>query len=155
MAIRDYDHPDPTRVVGNIRKVLVSGNMGDLEKGAYQFLITHCGFIAHYDHQGFIATYRDDLTSFVHQFLSQLGIGWDTWLDNKGSHLYDVSYKGRVLADIIRELIPIFEWHRPAIEAAYADRQKAKAEALLRRLAGDLGYQLVEKGGERDGMVAN
>ena len=147
MAIREYDHPDPTRVVDNIRKVLERGDMALLEKGAYQFLIIHCGFIAHYDHQGFIATYRDDLPSYVHQFLSQHGNGWDTWLTNERSYLYDVSYKGKMLADIIRELIPIFEWHQPAIEAAYADRQKAKAEALLRRLAGDLGYELVKKGG--------
>lgn len=50
MPVRNYDSPNPTRVVANIRKVLASGGMELLEKGAYDLLITHCGFIAHYDH---------------------------------------------------------------------------------------------------------
>ncbi len=145
MPVRNYDSPNPTRVVANFRKVLASGDMQLLEKGAYDFLITHCGFIAHYDQAGFIATYKDDLLSFVHQFLSQMGLGWETWLDNPRSYLYDVSYKGKLLADIIRELIPIFMAYRPAIEAAQKDRTRRIAEGHLRALAEELGYDLVAR----------
>lgn len=142
--VRNYDSPNPTRVVANIRKVLAEQNMALLEKGSYNLLITHCGFIAHYDQGGFIATYRDNLPAFVGLFLRQLGMGWDVYLDRPSSYLYDVSYQGKLLADIIRELIPIFEAYKPAIEAAHALHSKMDAEATMRALAKKLGYEVIK-----------
>jgi len=147
MPTRNYDTPNPARVVANIREVLATGNMEALEKGSYNFLTTHCGFIAHCDQQGFIATYKDDLVSFVHQFLSQMGGGWKIYLDNPGSYLYDVSYRGKLLADIVRELLPIFHAYQPAIEAHQKERARRVAEGHLRILAEELGYDLMKKGG--------
>lgn len=146
MPVRNYDKPDPARVVANIRKVLATGNMELLEKGSYELLITHCGFIAHFNHAGFIATYKDDMVSFVCSFLEQHGMGWATYLDSPRSYLYDVSYKGELLADIIRELIPIFRAYQPAIEVAQKDRARRVAEGHLRVLAEELGYDLVKRG---------
>ncbi|MFH1141302.1 MAG: hypothetical protein V1724_06530 [Chloroflexota bacterium] len=147
MPVRNYDKPNPTRVVANIRNVLATGDMELLEKGSYEFLITHCSFIAHYNQQGFIATYKEDLVSFVHQFVSQHGMGWETWLDNPRSYLYDVSYQGKLVADIVREMLPIFHAYKPAIEAAQKDRAHRIAEGHLHALAEELGYDLVKKGG--------
>jgi len=147
MQVRNYDKPDPARVVANIRKVLATGNMELLEKGSYEFLITHCSFIAHYNYQGFIGTYKDELVSFVHQFVHQMGMGWETWLDNPRSYLYDVSYRGKLLADIVRDLLPIFQAYQPAIEAAQKDRAHRIAEGHLRVLAEELGYALIKKEG--------
>ena len=146
--VRNYDTPDPGRVVANITKVLATGNTELLEKGAYEILITHCGFIAHFDRAGFTKYYSDDLPSFVEEFLSGhgLGTGWGTWLDNPRSYLYDVSYKGMLLADIIRELIPIFEAYQKGIEAAHVLHKTLEAEAQLRALAKELGYDLVKSG---------
>ena len=143
--VRNYDRPDPARVVANIRQVLAKQNMGLLEKGSYEILITHCSFIAHFDQAGFIATYRDDLPAFVEQFLSLHGMGWGTWLNNPHSYLYDVSYRGKMLADIVRDLIPIFQAYLPGIEVAHALRQEADALAQLHALAGRLGFDLVKK----------
>lgn len=143
--VRNYDTPDPARVVTNITRVLATGNMDLLEKGASQFLITHCEFIAHYDQGGFIATYKEDLVSFTHQFLPQNRMGWDTWLGNPNSYLYDVSYRGRLLADIIRELIPVFRACQQAIEAGQKDRARRIAEGHLMVLAEELGYDLVKR----------
>ena len=145
-TVRNYEKPDPKRVVANITRVLATGDMELLEKGSYDFLITHCSYIAHYDHAGFIATFKTDMVSFVHQFLSQNGTGWEWWLGNRSSYLYDVSYKGKLLADIIRELIPVFKAYQPVIEAAQKEREQGIAEAHLRHLAEELGYDLVKKG---------
>ncbi|MDP2949232.1 MAG: hypothetical protein Q8P22_06815 [Chloroflexota bacterium] len=143
--VRNYDSPNPARVVASIRKVLAEQNMTLLEKGSYEILITHCGFIAHYDQGGFIATYRDDLPAFVSQFLDQRLIGgWANYLRNPRTYLYDVSYQGKMLADIIRELIPIFEAYKPAIEAAHALHRQMDAEARLHALAKQLGYEVVK-----------
>lgn len=143
--VRNYDTPAPARVVANLRRVLSQQDMSLLQKGSYELLITHCGFIAHYDHQGFVATYQDDLPSFVDQFLNQMGLGWDIFLDNQRSYLYDVSYKGKMLADIIRELVPIFVEHRPLIESAHRVRAQEREEAALKALAQRLGYDLVKR----------
>lgn len=140
--VRNYDTPDPARVVANLRRVLAEQDMRLLQRGAYRFLTMHCGFIAHYDQQGFVATYQEDLPAFVDAFLTQLGMGWDTFLDNRKSYLYDVSYRGKLLADIIRELVTIFQEYRPAIEASHQARLRAKEEAALRAFAERLGYEL-------------
>ena len=145
MAVRNYDSPDPKRVVTNLRRVLEARDMRLLEKGSYQFVITHCGFIAHYDHGGFVATYQDDLPALVDGFLSQLGMGWDTFLDNKKSYLYDVSFKGKLLTDIIRELLPIFQSYAPAIQLAHQTAQRARRIAAMKALAQELGYTVTPK----------
>lgn len=143
MAVRNYDTPDPARVVANIKKVLATRNMELLSRGSYELLITHCGFIAHYDHAGFISTYKDDMVGFVGYFLEQNM--WERYLANHSSYLYDVSYKGKILADIVRELIAVFKEYQPAVEAAQRDRKHNDAERQLLFLAESLGYKLVKK----------
>lgn len=145
MPVRNYNRPDPARVVSNLRQVLANGDMTLLEQGSYEFLITHCGFIAHFNHAGFIDTYRRDLPRFVSAFLNQHGSGWDTFLNNRRSYLYDVSYQERMLGDIIRELIPIFQTFQPVIEATHADQERKHGEARLHALAEELGYTVAPK----------
>lgn len=146
--IRNYDRPDPKAVVRSVRKVLEKHDIDQLTKGAYGFLITHAGFIAHYDHEGFKDTYRRNLDVFVGNFLSQLGHGWDVFLNNSGSYLYDVSYRGVVLADIIRELRALFVQWAPIVNAEEASRKRARKEQQLAQMAQELGYELVKKGGD-------
>jgi hypothetical protein len=145
MEVRNYDSPDPKAVVQNLDMVLRELDMTKLSKKAYQFLTTHCGFIAHYDHAGFIATYREDLPSFIDEFLSQLGAGWDTWLNNSKSHLYDVSYRGVLLAYIVRQLIPLFVGARERAQVMHDTRIGAQKYAMLESLAEELGYTVVPK----------
>ena len=45
-------------VVRNFRKVIEARDISLMNKELYQFLILNCGFIAHYDINGFKATYR-------------------------------------------------------------------------------------------------
>ena len=146
MTVRNYQSPDPARVIENLTKILSAGDMTLLEKGSYDFIITHCGFIAHYNRPGFIEEYRADMAQFVDGFLTHMGFGWDTFLDNRKSYLYLTTYKGRLLSDIIRELIPIFQEYKPAIDAAHHGRKKARHLARLHVLAEELGYDLVPKG---------
>ena len=69
MAVRNYDDINPKTVLQNIKRILESQDIGLLQQPAYRILITHCGFIAHYDLNGFKATYRDHLDDFVEFFL--------------------------------------------------------------------------------------
>ena len=146
MAVREYDRPNPKTVLQNIKRVLESQDIGLLQDPAYRILITHCGFIAHYDLNGFKATYRDHLDDFVQAFLSQMGFGWETFLENKGSYLYDTSYQGVMLADLVRDLITLFKLHQPGIAWASQARRQATRVAALLREAEALGYAVTPKG---------
>lgn len=46
-------------ITGNVNQVFKSHNINKLNKGAYDFIIQHMGFIAHYDIQGFRREYAD------------------------------------------------------------------------------------------------
>lgn len=146
MPVRNYPNPDPKAVLRNIADVLANQDMNRLEKPAYQILNLHCGFIAHYDLEGFKAVYRDHLDDFVGFFLaSHLGQGWDTWLDNPKSYLYEVSYRGVMLHQIVRDLLAIFRRYKDQTRTVAEARRRAEKMATLNRLAGELGYNLVPK----------
>ena len=42
-------------VVRNFKKIIASRDIGHMRKELYEFLHLHCGFIAHYDINGFKA----------------------------------------------------------------------------------------------------
>ena len=46
-------------IVSNVKLVFKSGDINKLNGTAYRFIITHMGFIAHYDLYGFRDTYQD------------------------------------------------------------------------------------------------
>ncbi len=48
-----------TRIVNNIKKVIGTDNIELLNKTAYRFIITHMGFIVHYNHNGFKGYYAN------------------------------------------------------------------------------------------------
>lgn len=51
--------PNTKIIVGDIDKVLRTGKIGYLRKSAYEFIIFHMGFIAHYSLDGFKEHYKD------------------------------------------------------------------------------------------------
>jgi hypothetical protein len=111
-------------------------------------LNAHCGFIAHYDLNGFKAVYRDHLDDFVEFFLAaHLGQGWDTWLNNPASYLYDVSYRGVMLHEIVRDMLSLFQRYKDQVNTVAEARRRAEKMAALNGLAGELGYTLVPKEG--------
>lgn len=144
--VRNYDKPDPKRVVASIRKVLATKDIDALTHDAYVFIITHAPYIAHYDHNGFKSTFRNNLGDFCIQFLSQ---NWKHYLDRNGpfaqSYLYDVSYKGVMLADIMRDIIPLFEASKAACMADQLERLRLAKLRTLEGLAQDLGYEVRKK----------
>ena len=46
-------------VIKNFKEVIETRNIDKMNKELYQFLNLYCGFIAHYDINGFKATYRN------------------------------------------------------------------------------------------------
>jgi len=46
-------------IIRSVEAVLKSGNINKLTKDAYNFVMNISGFIAHYNHQGFMAEYQN------------------------------------------------------------------------------------------------
>ena len=58
-------------VIKNFREVVENKDIGRMHKELYEFLHLHCGFIAHFDINGFKATYknpRDFAEVFIRHF---------------------------------------------------------------------------------------
>jgi len=53
------------RIRKNVRQVINRCDMELLSKESYDFLMMHCGFIAHYNHLGFVDHYRGKMSEFV------------------------------------------------------------------------------------------
>ena len=145
MAVREYDSPNPKTVLQNVQRVLESQDIDLLQTPAYRILITHCGFIAHYNLEGFRATYKDHLDGFVQEFLEQHGGGWESYLANPKSYLYDTSYRGVMLADLVRDLITLFKLHQAGIAWASETKRRARRVANLEREAEALGFTVERK----------
>ena len=55
-------------VVKNFKKIIESRDICKMNKELYQFLNLHCGFIAHYNLDGFKATYKDQKILLIYSF---------------------------------------------------------------------------------------
>ena len=94
-------------VLNNLKTVILSGDMSKLKNCAYTHLNLYCGFIAHYDLNGFIATYRNpgDFAQFLRYLYNQLDEQMTIYLPNKSSFLYDSkSYEDIPLAQVQTKL---------------------------------------------------
>jgi arginyl-tRNA--protein-N-Asp/Glu arginylyltransferase len=61
-------------IIKNFQEVIEHEDIGRMNKELYEFLHLHCGFIAHYDINGFKATYknpRDFAEVFIRHFVRE------------------------------------------------------------------------------------
>lgn len=63
--------------VANLKRIVKEGNLSSLKKPLYEFIHLNCGFIAHYNLDGFKSTYFEG-DSYV-EFLERLREGCDVY----------------------------------------------------------------------------
>ena len=130
-------------VVKNFQEIIENKDIGRMTKELYEFLILHCGFIAHYDIHGFKATYkspRDFAEVFIRHF--------------DGEHPYysgiyschEAPYKktGLTKAQIKREFEKIVNLHKEGIAHWAREEFKKERYATYLQLKKEFG------GGESD-----
>ncbi len=98
-------------VVRNFRTVIENIDIRNMNKELYQFLNLYCGFIAHYDINGFKATYSDP-DDFANIFIRHFDK--DHRYFNACYPCHDEQYKdtGYTKSDIKREFARIVEKHK-------------------------------------------
>jgi len=74
-------------IVGNIRKVVTTGDSSNLTKQAYNFLYLASGFIAHYNLYGFQGAYENTAELAVAILNNKANNQWGNF--REGEDLYD------------------------------------------------------------------
>jgi hypothetical protein len=123
-------------VVQNFHKVIGSRDIMYMKKELYDFLHLHCGFIAHFDINGFKATYCrpiDFANVFIRHFDS------DHRYFNGVYSCHEAPYKttGFTKADIKREFFRIVDIHKNTISEWVEQKQREEKYAVYLRLRED------------------
>ena len=112
-------------VVRNFRQVIEARDMSLMKKELYQFLNLYCGFIAHYDINGFKATYsapKDFADVFIRHFDHE-----HRYFDGVyPCHREPYRETGYTKADIKQEFNCIVEIHKDTISKWSENRQRSE-----------------------------
>ncbi len=80
-------------IVGNIRKVVTTGDSRNLTKQAYNFLCLASGFIAHYDLYGFQAEYAETTKLAADILNNKANNQWGNFREGEDFYDYYMSKK--------------------------------------------------------------
>ena len=124
---------DKLPVVSNFRKVIEKQDICHMKKELYEFFHLHCGFIAHFDINGFKATYSrpEDFTEVFMRHFDREHRYFD------GAYkCHENSYKqtGYTKAQIKKELFSIVDKHKESIVKWVQRKQKDERYALYLKL---------------------
>ena len=120
-------------VIKNFKEVIETRNIDKMNKELYQFLNLYCGFIAHYDINGFKATYksqRDFAEVFIRHFDRQHRYYQGIY------RCHEEQYKdtGLTKAEIKKEFERIVDQHKEEISRWAKDEQRKERYTLYLKL---------------------
>ena len=114
------------KILKNFSKSLKERSLESMQKVAYNHYHLHCGFIAHYDINGFKAEYEGlEFLTFLDAFV---GSNW-----------------GMQMNDINRTLCELAQHEYPKIVQEFTNRVTNAKTERLKSLAEELGFSLVSK----------
>jgi len=132
MPLIESDNRKPLgklRVVRNFKQVIEERDMSLMNKELYQFLNLHCGFIAHYNINGFKAVYSPP-KEFAEVFIRHFDREHRYF--NGVYPCHDEPYKetGYTKAEIKREFYRIVDLHKNAISTWAEKKQRDERYAV-------------------------
>jgi hypothetical protein len=130
-------------VIDAFRRYLETDDAEKITKPLYGFLTSVCGFIAHYDLEGFRHTYPNAhlLLKFMAADRGLMG------MLRCGQRLPERVYRdGMIDAEVCEELATLVERHGERAERSYAEAVAAQAAAKAIECAGLLRWVLVPQG---------
>ena len=129
----DRKPTDKLSVVRNFRKVIEARDISLMNKEVYQFLNLYCGFIAHYNINGFKATYRRP-ESFAGVFIRHFDCEHRYFNGIYPCHEEPYRETGYTKADIKRKLTCIVELHKELITRWAEQRQRDERQNIYLNL---------------------
>ena len=120
-------------VVRNFRQVIEARDMSIMNKGLYQFLNLHCGFIAHYDIHGFRSTYTAP-RDFADVFIRHFDRDHRYFCGNYACHSEPYQNSEFTKAEIKQEFFRIVDRHKDAIALWANGVERSKRYSLFQKL---------------------
>ena len=130
-------------VIKNFQQVIETRDIGKMNKELYEFLNLYCGFIAHYDINGFKAAYANP-RDFADVFIRHFDRGHPYYSGVYSCHESPYKNTGMTKAEIKREFEKFVNLNKDSIA------RWAKEEARKERYAAYLQLKKEFGGGERD-----
>ena len=126
-------------VVKNFKRVIEARDMSLMNKELYQFLNLYCGFIAHYNIQGFQETYASP-GEFANVFIRHFDRNHRYFCPNYACHVEPYKDTGFTKAEIKEEFFRIVDMHKEAIslwaDAVHRARRFAVFQSLKSEFEG-------------------
>ena len=120
-------------VVRSFQKIIENRDIRHMTKELYQFFCLNCGFIAHFDIDGFKATYGYP-KSFSEVFIRHFDKNHPYFCEIYEWHHKPYKDTDYTVAEIREEFIKIVDIHKNAIERWARLEQKAKRQAVCFKL---------------------
>ncbi len=130
-------------VIRNFQQVIKNKDIGRMNKELYEFLNLYCGFIAHYNIDGFKATYKSP-RDFAEVFIRHFDRQHRYYSGIYGCHESPYKETGMTKAQIKREFDLIVELHKERIIQWAHNEQRQERYALYLKLKKEF------EGGEQD-----
>jgi hypothetical protein len=130
-------------VIKNFKEVIETRKIDRMNKELYQFLNFYCGFIAHYDINGFKATYQSPL-DFAEAFIRHFDRNHPYFSQIYACHQESYKDTGLTKAQIKSEFEKIVSLHKDQISRWAREEQRNERYVLYLKLKQEF------KGGEQD-----
>jgi hypothetical protein len=130
-------------VIKNFREVIQNRDINRMNKELYNFLNLYCGFIAHYNINGFKATYQAP-RDFAEVFIKHFDRNHPYYSQIYACHQEPYKNTGLIKAEIKREFERIVDQHKDQISQWAKEEQRKERYALYLKLREEF------EGGEKD-----
>ncbi len=120
-------------VIKNFKEVIESRSIEKMNKELYDFLNLHCGFIAHYNINGFKDTYRNP-RDFAEVFIRHFDKAHRYYNGIYACHESPYNDTGLTKAEIKREFEKIVDRHKSEISQWAREDQRKERYALYLKL---------------------
>jgi hypothetical protein len=120
-------------VIKNFKEVIETRSIDKMNKELYQFLNLYCGFIAHYDINGFKDTYRN-LRDFTDTFIRHFEKNHRYFSQIYACHQEPYKDTGLTKAEIKKEFERIVDEHKDQISLWAKEEQRKERYALYLKL---------------------
>lgn len=137
-----------TAVIKNFREVIEKREIDLMRKELYDFLTLNCGFIAHYDIDGFKATYKAP-RDFVEIFIRHFDRDHRYYNGIYSCHNTPYRETGLTKAEIKREFERIVDLHKDQISRWASEALRKERYALYLKLKEEF------EGSERHDLPSN
>jgi hypothetical protein len=128
-------------VVKNFRKVIEGRDIIKMNKELYQFLNLHCGFIAHYDINGFKSVYSTP-KEFAEVFIRHFDRRHRYFSGIYPCHEEPYEHTGFSKADIKQEFCRIVDRHKDSIGRWAENQQRNERHAAFKILKNEFQKEL-------------